>query len=71
MLWISVDKLFEASRMRGQSRRREALGIGGTVRDKIGFEKKGERKLVPKRKRPKKKFGDLIARTDFKSKTKR
>jgi hypothetical protein len=49
------------------SGRKEILGLGGTIRDKIGFEKKGKRKLVPKRKRPKKRYGDLIARTPLKS----
>jgi len=65
--WIPVDWLFEASRLRTRSGRREALGFGGTTRDKIGFEKKGKRKIVPKRKRPKRRLGDLLARSPFRS----
>lgn len=65
--WIPVDWLVEAARLRAKSSRREVLGFGGTIRDKIGFEKKGKRKLVPKRKRPKKNFGDLLARSSFRS----
>jgi len=67
MIWIPVDWLLEASRLRGQSNRRDVLGFGGTTRDKIGFEQKGKRKLVPKRKRPKKRFGDLLSRGSFRS----
>lgn len=67
-IWIPVDWIFEASRLRSRSGRREVLGFGGTIRDKIGFEKKGKRKLSPKRKRPKKRFGDLLARGAFRSK---
>lgn len=42
------------------------LGFG-TARDMIGFEKKGERKIVPKRKRPKK-IQSLINRTGLRAK---
>jgi hypothetical protein len=65
--WIPVDLVFEASRLRTRSGRRDILGFGGTVRDKIGFEKKGKKKLVPKRKRPKRNFGDLLSRSSFRS----
>lgn len=65
--WIPVDRLLEASRLRSRSGRRDILGVGGTIRDRIGFEKKGKRKISPKRKRPKKKLGDLLARSIFRS----
>ena len=66
-MWIPVDWLLEVGRLRSRSGRRDILGFGGTVRDKIGFEKKGKRKIVAKRKRPKRKFGDLLARGPFRS----
>jgi hypothetical protein len=70
MRWVPVSLLLERARLfkglRSRSGRREVLGFGGTRRDIIGFEKKGERKVVPKRKRPKKKLGDIIARTPLK-----
>jgi hypothetical protein len=60
-VWISVDLLLEVSRLT-RSSRREVLGFGGTIRDKIGFERKGKRKTVSKRKRPKQRLGDLLSR---------
>jgi hypothetical protein len=69
MAWIPVDWLLEASKMATRSGRRDVLGLGGTVRDRIGFETKGKRKKVPKRKRPKRRFGDLLARGPLRSRT--
>ena len=66
-LWVLVDLIYEANRVRTRSGRRDTLGFGGTVRDKIGFERRGKRKLISKRKRPKRKFGDLLARGPFRS----
>jgi len=70
MRWVPVSLLLERARLfkglRTSSGRREMLGFGGTRRDIIGFETKGERKVVPKRKRPKRKLGDIIARTPLK-----
>jgi hypothetical protein len=70
MEWFPVSFLFEKrsifKRLFTRSGKKELFGVGGTVRDKIGFEKKGKTKLVPKRKRPKKRYGDLIARTPLK-----
>ncbi len=71
-MWIRVDLLLEKARLRRtayKSGRREKLGIG-TVRDMIGFEKVGERKLVAKRKRPKKSTS-LLDRTPLRAKTKK
>jgi len=67
VVWIPVDWLLEASRLRNRSGRRDILGFKGTARDRIGFEQKGKKKLVPKRKRPKHKMGDLLARGEFRS----
>jgi hypothetical protein len=64
---IPVDLLLEFVRLNRRSVRREVLGLGGTTRDRIGFERKGERKLVPKRKRPKQNPGDVLARSQFRS----
>lgn len=64
---IPVDLLMEVAKLHRRSVRREVLGLGGTQRDQIGFEKKGERKLSPKRKRPKRKLGDLLARSPYRS----
>ena len=64
---IPVDLLMEVARLHRRSVRKEVLGVGGTSRDRIGFEKKGERKLVPKRKRPKRKLGDLLSRSPYRS----
>jgi hypothetical protein len=64
---IPMDLLLEVAKLRRRSVRREVLGFGGTVRDRIGFEKKGERKKFPKRKRPKKRHGDLLSRSEFRS----
>ena len=72
MSWILLDVLFESpfrSRLAYRSGRREIFGLS-TRRDMIGFEKKGERKIVPKRKRPKK-FQSLLNRTGLKAKIKR
>lgn len=66
-MWIPVDWLLEASRLKTRSGRRDVLGLGGTVRDRIGFEAKGEKKKVPKRKRPKRRPGDLLARGPLRS----
>jgi len=64
---IPVDLLMEVAKLHRRSVRKEVLGFGGTRRDKIGFEQKGKRKLVPKRKRPKQKLGDLLARSPYRS----
>lgn len=65
---IQISSLMEQIRVRRsftRSRIREKLGLS-TRRDMIGFEKKGQKKIVPKRKRPKKSTG-LLARTIFKA----
>jgi len=66
-VWIPVRWLLEANKLKHRSRRRDILGLGGTVRDRIGFEAKGKKKIVPKRKRPKKRLGDLLARSQYRS----
>jgi hypothetical protein len=66
-MWIPVDWLLEASRLKTRSGRRDVLGLGGTVRDRIGFETKGKKKKAPKRKRPKRRLGDLLARGPLRS----
>ena len=74
MRWVPLDVLFllEAKRKRRtayRSGRRELLGIE-TLRNIIGFEKPGERKILPKRKRPKK-VRDLLDRTGLRARTKK
>lgn len=64
---IPLDLLMEVAKLRRRSVRREVLGFGGTRRDRIGFEKKGERKVFPKRKRPKQRMGDLLSRSPYRS----
>lgn len=67
--WVSSGALMEALRhARGMTRsgRREKLGFT-TVRDLIGFEKRGKRKLIVKRKRPKRR--SLLAGTPFRAKS--
>lgn len=65
-MWVKLSLLLEKARLRRtayKSGRREKLGIG-TTRDEIGFEIKGRRKVVPKRKRPVSKPGNrLLDRT--------
>lgn len=70
MKWMPLEWLFEAPRERRtayQSGRRELLGVE-TRRNIIGFEKPGERKIAPKRKRPKK-FQSVLNRTILRAKT--
>jgi len=67
MQLIALDELLEALTLRlakNRSQRRRMLGFG-TRREQIGFEKEGERRIIPQRKRPKKKPGRLIARTPY------
>lgn len=67
MQLIALDELLEALTLRlnrTRSQRRRMLGLG-TRREQIGFEKEGERRIVPKRKRPKKNPGKLLARTPY------
>jgi len=69
-VWISVKELFEKVRKRRtayKSGRRELLGFE-TRRGMIGFEKPGERKVAPKRKRPKP-SRSLIDKTPLRAKT--
>jgi len=70
--WVPLEWLFEAPRKRRtayRSGRRELLGVE-TRRNIIGFEKPGERKIAPKRKRPKK-SRSVIDRTALRAKTKK
>ena len=67
MQLISLNGLFEALNVRcfrTRSARRRMLGLG-TRREQIGFDKEGERRDAPQRKRPKQKPGRLIARTPY------
>jgi len=68
--WVPLEWLFEAPRKRRtayRSGRRELLGVE-TRRNIIGFEKPGERKIAPKRKRPEK-FQSVLNRTALRAKT--
>jgi hypothetical protein len=70
--FISVSLLLEKARRKREayrSGRRERLGIP-TRREAVGFEKPGEKKLIPKRKRPKK-SDSLLDKTVFRAKTKK
>lgn len=67
---IPLRLLFEKARRRRtayRSGRREMLGLE-TRRDIIGFEKPGERKILPKRKRPKKDHS-LLFKSPLRAKT--
>jgi hypothetical protein len=67
-MWIELSVLLEKARLRRtayRSGRRELLGIE-TRRSMIGFEKPGERKNVPERKRPER-FQSLLNRTSLRA----
>lgn len=67
---IPLSLLFEKARLRRmayRSGRREMLGLE-TRRSMIGFEKPGERKIIPKRKRPEKQTS-LLFKSPLRAKT--
>ena len=70
--FVSVSLLMEKARRRRdayRSGRKERLGIP-TRREMFGFEKPGEKKLIPKRKRPEK-SKSILDKTVFQATTKK